>query len=203
MKTDLSEIFDGSGDVTDAQILDAILTLLDEPEVEVILMEFGDFPDAKEALQDRLTALRKFEGGGIAGEIVAENYQSGLRINYVYKVLKEHLQAAGMKLSDLKNHEWLDMDPSNYSHISRNTESRFKRDNAIKIAFILKMNFFDAYYWLSLNGHSLSRDNDRDRLLLDCLRQGEFDPEKINEYLLQAGHAILFTIKERKVKKQK
>ena len=101
-------------------------------------------------------------------------------------------ERAGMADSQIYNA--IGMNRSLWYRMRDNADARTKKSNVLKLAIVLRLSFWEAYYLIALAGYSFLPGVDRtDEIIARCLFEMTYDPASIDEMLVDGGCEALFS----------
>ena len=78
--------------------------------------------------------------------------------------------------------------------IRDNKNVKTSKENVLKIALVLRLNYWELYYLVSLAGYSfMPHNNMTDYIIALCAWHKEFNPETIDRLLVENGKKALFS----------
>lgn len=96
--------------------------------------------------------------------------------------------------TDSQVYNAIGMNRSLWYHLRDNKNARTSKRNVIKMAIVLRLDYWEMYYLINLSGYSLlPGDDDMDRIVAFCIRRKIYDQKQVDELLWEAGVAPLFS----------
>lgn len=192
MRLNLSDIFQAGQQVTDTQLLHAVLVSLDDVQIDELLGTFQNYPAAYKALKSSLEGWGWSDRDRIVQTLIQKKYQSDpKRKNLIYVALTEYAKKAGLKFSTI--YQAIGLERTRVSKLKNKPGSNIGRDNALRLVIVLKMNYFEAVYWMGLNGYGFNPMDPREMCVIDCIHRGIYEQDKIDLLLYDRGLKTLFS----------
>lgn len=185
---------------TERKLLTEIVTRLEKPQLFTIWEDLGtDSPLGKTFYQ-------------ILQEDCPWNMEAALSADKLKELLKKELEVTRnyrrefydaliyfvdrIEKTDAQVYNAIGMSRTLWYHLRDNKNAKTHKDNVLKMAIILKLDYWELYYLVNLAGYSLLPGNDdMDRVVSLCIRNKIYDVNKIDELLYEAGIRTLFSKK--------
>jgi len=101
--------------------------------------------------------------------------------------------AERINLTDAQVYNAIGMNRSLWYRMRDNPDARTKKSNVLKLAIVLRLSFWEAFYLIALAGYSFVPGIDKtDETIARCLMSEEYAPDKIDEMLDENGCDTLF-----------
>lgn len=186
--------------ITERQLLIAVLSKLDERQILGLIEEIGrDNPTGQALLRLLEEEVEQFPWT-----------QKTLGIKDLKKMLKEELEVTQgyrqefykelihfvdrAQKTDAQVYNEIGMNRTLWYRLRDNKNARTNKRNVLKMAVILRLDYWEMYYLINLAGYSLlPKDDLTDRTVAFCIRHGIYEKEKVDELLLEAKEKPLFS----------
>ena len=184
------------GDMTDSEVLEGLIRCLSDQKILDILYSLHEEPDLEQAfklrLKNRNKPLTQTEIQKLIQE-AAEESEGQTRL--FFSELLRFVDRKGMK--DSKVYGDIHMDRKLWYRLRDHKGARTSKENVLKMCLILNLDYWETYYLVNLSGYSFTpymEVNPTDFVVGVCVNQGEYDPEKVDELLVQIGEKPLFSL---------
>lgn len=98
--------------------------------------------------------------------------------------------------TDAQVYNAIGMNRTLWYRLRDNKNAKTNKSNVLKMAIILRLDYWETYYLVNLAGYSLLPGDDGvDRVVSFCIRNKIYDVTKIDELLFEAGEKPLFSEK--------
>lgn len=185
--------------ISDTQLLDTVLKWLSPEQMMELCMSFDPKTALGEALYARVDAVREqnkaFDAEAFRREIVATATASENFKQCFWKAVSDYL--VEKDIADSQLYKAIGMAQQNYdNHLKKGIQeadkkiwdSHTKHYNALAIGIVLKLNLFELKTLMSSGGHPFDPAvNPRDYVVANCVRKGIYNPQTINDMLMESG----------------
>lgn len=98
------------------------------------------------------------------------------------------------KMTDAQVYNAIGMNRTLWYRLRDNPNAKTSKRNVLKLAIILKLDYWEMYYLLNLAGYSLlPGDDGTDKIVSFCIRRNIYDCRQIDELFFEAGEEPLFS----------
>lgn len=191
--------------VTDTQLLDAILSILDDIQIAALKKAIAPETPLGTALRSRLNKLAKNADAknepSIQQQIQARLQADDDQFNSsFFKELDKMMQKRNISDPELYNKIgisqalWANIRSKGLrdsgSHIR---DAHTKRENVLKMAIVLKADYYELYNLMCYSGFSFSPSTSLgDHIIACCVKAKIYEPDRINQYLMDNNMEPLF-----------
>ncbi len=182
------------------QLLIEVLKRLDDAQIAAIIEDLGWEEPYGKALRnivqeldekDRKKAMSPDELMDMLKEEI--NLRSGSDKKF-FEQLTFFVDRA--KKTDSQVYNAIGMNRSLWYRLRDNKNAKTGKENILKMAVVLHLDYWEMYYLVNLAGHSLMPKTDgTDRVVSRCIRHGIYDTLQIDELLAAIGENTLFSEK--------
>lgn len=194
-----------ASEMSDTELLRQVLCHLSDSQVELLRQKLKEGTPEGKALRERLKRWRAekkpMDPETLRKEIMKELRGSSKYNSSFFKELDSLMQRRGMEDAELYNAIgisqplWSNIKKrglQDYGKKVRNAHT--KKENVLKMAIVLHADYYELYDLLCYGGFSFSPAvNAMDHVVAACIRAGIYDPGLIDQYLVDAGEAALFS----------
>jgi predicted XRE-type DNA-binding protein len=186
-----------STSISDYDLLIAVLSALDETQINAALSFIGwDTPlglRLREILSEtRQNSARTNKFEDVQTLLQAELSQNANIRSEFFKELLKFVDRAQMNESQVYNE--IGMNRALWYRLRDNKEARTSKQNVLKLVIVLKLDYWEAFYLISLAGFSFMTSQ-TDYVVAFCLSRNIYDPFQVDELLEENGqNAIFYTI---------
>lgn len=186
--------------VTEKELLLAVLSRLDTSQVLGILEDIGRTTPYGEALCRVLEEECDRDSGAVFSmeelkEILKkelENAQDSRR-EFFQELI--HFADRAQK-TDAQIYNAIGMNRSLWYRLRDKKDAKTNKKNVLKMAIVLRLDYWEMYYLVSLAGYSLLPADDKtDQVVSFCVRHNIYDTGRVDELLAEAGENTLFSEK--------
>ncbi len=182
------------------RLLIEVLKRLDEEQIAAIIQDLGwEEPDGRalRAVVQEMDQTRQKPGttfGEVMDMLKEEiRFRSGSEKKF-FEQLTFFIDRA--QKTDSQVYNAIGMNRSLWYRLRDNKHAKTAKENVLKMAIVLHLDYWEMYYLVNLAGHSLMPKTDvMDRVVSRCVRHGIYDPIKIDELLEEVGEHTLFSEK--------
>ncbi len=181
--------------ITDRQLLTEVLTRLGDRQISALVEDLGRESPAGRKL---LKILEEIPGEREAGaQELKEMLKRELELSQgsgkgFFEALISFVDRAQKKDSEVYNAAG--MNRSLWYRLRDHRTARTSKQNVLKMALILKLDYWELYYLVNLAGYSLLPSEDStDKIVAFCVRHGLYDTARVDELLVEAGEEPLFS----------
>jgi hypothetical protein len=184
-------------EITDRELLQTVLSALDETQIAAVISAVGwDSPNGRR-LKEMLSELRE--------SIIKVNAGSDVRA-LLQNMISEHSDSRGEFFSELLKfvdraqktdaqvYNEIGMNRALWYRLRDNKDARTSKRNVLKLAIVLHLDYWEAFYIISLAGFSFMTAPS-DYVVAFCLSQGIYDTFQVDELLEGNGQEALFSEK--------
>jgi len=179
--------------ITDSQLLEGIIRHLDDTQVAMLLEELEEEPALKEAFKTRLERADQTREAISPEEILKEGIKSsGGQEKVFFTELLRFVDRANLKDSEVYGR--VNMDRKLWYRLRDHEDARTSKKNVLKMCIILRLDYWETYYLMSLAGFAFRPYSDVDKtdyIIGLCVRSGEYDPERVEALLEKVGEEPL------------
>lgn len=180
--------------VSDTELLHKILLYLDEQQIEELFSVLRAEPAFADALRAQLFTLR--------GDWKEKDFETLLQEQMdrstgpMRKFFSELIYFVNRaKMSDSQVYNQVGMDRKLWYRLRDSENARTHKENVLKMCIVLKLDYWETYYLVSLSGYSFMPSPDINRTdycIGLCVSNGVYDPEKVDTLLVQMGEQAIF-----------
>ncbi len=179
------------------QLLAAALGRLNEQQQAALVEELGWDTKAGEALRDVLVHDLHWQEQPLSMEELQKELKRELQgKNVVRREFYQELTRLidRMQMTDAQVYNKIGMSRSLWYHIRDKKNARTKKENVLRMAVVLHVDYWEMYYLVNLAGYSLlPGQNGTDRIITACIRTKIYDTAKIDVLLIENGEPPLFS----------
>jgi hypothetical protein len=96
-------------------------------------------------------------------------------------------------MTDSQVYNAIGLNRSLWYRMRDDSAARTKKPNVLKLAVVLRLTYWEAYYIIALAGYSFTPGTDEtDNVIMSCLINGVYDIETVDKMLYDAGADTLF-----------
>lgn len=184
-------------EITDRELLQTVLSALDEAQIAAVISAVGwDSPNGqrlREILSELRKTIRKNNADGDVRTLLRDvmSDSSGFRSDFFSELLKFVDRA---QKTDAQVYNEIGMNRALWYRLRDNKDARTSKRNVLKLAIVLHLDYWEAFYLISLAGFSFMTAPS-DYVVAFCLSQGIYDTFQVDELLEGNGQEALFSEK--------
>jgi hypothetical protein len=184
----------------DAELLREMLVKLSDQQIMGIIMDLGVENPVSLKLQKRLRTLKEvthknannscFQDSNVntgSAQMNINNEQPGLFDAIVQFADRAHM-------TDPEVYNSARMNRALWYRMRDNKDAKPRKRNILKIALVLRLNYWELNYLVNLGGFSfLPRHDKTDSIVAQCAWNNIYEPEAIDDLLYERGEETLFS----------
>lgn len=174
------------------KLLEEIIFALDESQLYGLLTLLGFDTPAGITFAEKMAYYKQINHIDLR-EIPSSIKLGDAQYSPLYSALIKFINRKGLK--DSKVYNAVGINRTIWYRLRDNKTASTSKQNILKFALVLELDYWEAFYLISLAGFSFLPTIDKtDYVIMKCILEKTYDPETIDEMLRNAGESTLFSI---------